>query len=268
MFDNRTAFDKIGLSALQRRLDLARGLGRNHFGLEIEGRKIGYCYVRKNGCSSFKRMFLECSAHRADLRDDERPIDFMRRYHRLTSAELAACDNLIFVFRDPVQRMLSMFRNKFIAGSGAEDIRRSYEKTTGKPVETATFRDFITDYLSRDFALLDRHVLPQRTHLQRALYTDVLPVSDLYQGMSRVLGAEMAAKYFLRPANSTFQVPLLEMPGAADMPVGALVRHFEQEGSMPDDASLLPSKLARRLRALYAMDYGIIGAMKETARSA
>ncbi|NDW01864.1 sulfotransferase family 2 domain-containing protein [Salipiger sp. PrR002] len=253
---------------LQRRLDVARGIGRNHFGLEIAGRKIGYCYVRKNGCSSFKKMFLECSPHRAELQAEERPIDFMRRHHRLKSADLRGCDHLIFVYRDPVQRTLSMFRNKFIARSGAEDIHQSFERTIGKPVERATFRDFVTGYLSRDFSTLDRHVLPQRTHLQRALYTDVLPVSEIYAGMCRILGPAVAARYFLRPANSTFHVPHREVSAAADRPIRDLVALHDQEGCMPDDASLLPDDLASQLRARYAMDYEIIAAMQDTARSA
>lgn len=268
MLDNRTAFDRIGLRAVQRRLDLARGIGRNHFGFELGGRRIGYCYVRKNGCSSFKRMFLERSPHRDQFQEGERPIDFMRRYHRLTLPELQGCDHLIFVYRDPVERMLSMFRNKFIARSGAEDIRRSYARITGQSVDDSSFRQFIDSYLTADIARLDPHVVPQRMHLQRAVYTDVLPMSGLHAGMRRILGKALADEYFLRPANSTFHVPLGEMPGAAEAPIGELAALYASEGLMPDNASLLPPDLERSLKSIYAMDYEIISATQGIERSA
>ncbi|QAX32124.1 sulfotransferase family 2 domain-containing protein [Leisingera sp. NJS204] len=268
MFDNRTAMDKAGLGRLQQRFDAVRGIGRNHFGLEIGGRMIGYCYIRKNACSSFKKMFLECSPHRALKRPDQRPIDFIRQHHRLAPGALAACDHLIFAYRDPAERTLSMFRNKFIAQTGATDISASYTRIAGQPPEAATFRSFIEGYLGRRFSQLDRHVLPQRMHLQRVCYTDAIPVQNLHAGMCRVIGPELADQYFLQPVNRTSDVPLQPVSDAADRPVQELREIYARDGYMPDNASLLPAGVADRLRRLYAMDYDIIGAAGNAARPA
>lgn len=265
IFDNRTAIDKAGLGRLQRRFDAVRGIGRNHFGLEIGGRMIGYCYIRKNACSSFKKMFLDRSPQRALKRPDQRPIDFIREHHRLTPAALAACDRVVFAYRDPAERTLSMFRNKFIAQTGAADISASYARIAGQPPQDATFRSFTERYLGRRFARLDRHVLPQRLHLQRVCYTDAIPVQDLHAGMCRVIGQELADQYFLRPVNRTSDVPLRPVPDAAGRSVQELREIYARDGYMPDNASLLPAGVADRLRRLYAMDYDIIGAAGNAA---
>lgn len=265
MFDNRTALDRAGLGSLQQRLDALRDIGRNHFGLEIDGRMIGYCYIRKNACSSFKKMFLDCSPHRAQKHPDQRPIDFIRQYHRLAPGALAACDRVVFAYRDPAERTLSMFRNKFIAQTGATDISASYTRMTGQPPQEATFRSFTQAYLGHRFSRLDRHVLPQRMHLQRVRYTDAIPVQDLHAGMCRVIGPELADRYFLRPVNRTSDVPLRPMPDAADRPVRELREIYAREGCMPDNASLLPASVAARLRKRYAMDHEIIRTVSNAA---
>lgn len=269
MFDNRTAIDKAGLGRLQQGFDALRGIGRNHFGLEIGGQMIGYCYIRKNACSSFKKMFLDCSPHRALKPPDQRPIDFVRQYHRLSPAALADCDRVVFAYRDPAERMLSMFRNKFIAQTGATDISASYTRITGQPPQEASFCSFTGSYLGKNrFARLDRHVLPQRLHLQRVRYTDAIAVQDLHAGMCRVIGQALADQYFLRPVNRTSDVPLRPVPDAASRPVQELREIYARDGYMPDNASLLPARVADRLRRLYAMDYAIIGAVGHAARPA
>ncbi|SDF17956.1 sulfotransferase family 2 domain-containing protein [Limimaricola pyoseonensis] len=259
MLDNRTLLDKTGLAGLQRGIDRARGVGRNHFMIEIAGRRLGYCYIRKNACSSFKRMFLDLAPPDLPRRPDERPIDFMRRHFRMTPEDFERCDHLVLVHREPLARLLSMFRNKFVAETGAQDITRSFERLEGRPAAQASFRDFATRYLARDFARIDRHVLPQRLHLARAVYTDVIPISDLHDRMAAILGPDLAARYFARPVNRSSHVPLVAMPGAAERPVAELRRLYAETGTMPDDDSLLPPDLRARLLARYAMDRDLAG---------
>lgn len=265
MFDNRTAMDKAGLSFVQRQVDAVRGFGRNHFGLQIGDQKIGYCYIRKNACSSFKRMFLERSPHRDQKQPAQRRIDFIRTYHCLGPQDCTDCDRLIFVYRDPIERILSMFRNKFIAQSGANDISVSYARIAGEAPQDASFRSFMRRYLGRGFARLDRHVLPQRMHLQRVLYTDAIPVQGLHAGMCQVIGQDLADRYFLRPVNRTSDVPLRPVPEAADLTVTALRRLYVDNGVMPDNASFLPADLEAQLRRFYAMDYSIIQQLSPVA---
>jgi hypothetical protein len=258
MFDNRTPIVRAGMPGLQKRLDDLRGLGRNHFCLQVGDLKLGYCYIRKNACSSFKKMFLDLSPPENARRPDERPIDFMRRYHRMSEQDLGQCDHLIFVYRDPKKRVLSMFRNKFIACTGAEDIHRHYERSENRKPEDTSFRDFVQSYLHKSFKTLDRHVLPQKMHLRRAVYTDVIPMETLHAHMTGVLGADLADKYFRRPVNRTSDIPLRPLPDAAERPIKEIRQIFLDQNFMPDDASLLPADLDALLTARYDMDYDII----------
>ncbi|KJZ18500.1 sulfotransferase family 2 domain-containing protein [Loktanella sp. S4079] len=262
MFDNRTLINKVGLAPLQTKWDRLRGQGRNHFALRVNDRLLGYCYIRKNACSSFKRMFLDLSPAQADRRPDERPIDFMRRHHVMHEADFDQCDHLIVVYRDPVERIMSMFRNKFIAVNGAEDIHRNFVALEGREPVNASFRYFVERYLQRDFKRLDRHVQPQSVHLRRAVYTDVIPVKGLYDHMINVVGPELAGQYFKRPVNRTSDVKLVDFPGAADMPIRDIRQEYAVHGHMPDDASLLSLSLRQTLEQRYAVDYAMIADFK------
>jgi len=262
VLDNRTIATKTGLFGLQRRLDDLRGQGRNHFHVTVQGKRLGYCYIRKNACSSFKKMFLDFSPAENQRIPNERPIDFMRRHHRMTDQDFGRCDHMILIYRDPVRRVMSMFRNKFIAQNGAIDIQRSFEKLEGCSAEQKSFRYFVESYLQRDFKQLDRHVLPQSVHLRPTVYTDVFPVEKLHEGMTQVLGADLADKYFQRPVNSTSDVQLSDLEGAADMPIADIRRIYAQEGYMPTTDSLLTADLKAKLIARYASDYDVIDRVK------
>jgi hypothetical protein len=261
MFDNRTPIVKIGLPGLQKRLDDFRGLGRNHFHLRVGHQRIGYCYIRKNACSSFKKMFLDLAPAEYDRKSDERPIDFMRRHYRMEEKDFARCDHLVFVYRDPITRVMSMFRNKFVAGTGAVDIIRNFETLENRKSDDASFRDFVEGYLQKDFQKLDRHVLPQKLHLRRALYTDVIMIDDLHEHIDRILGTQIADTYFRRPVNRTSDIPLQPVAGASEMPLRQVRKIFAEQGYMPDDESFLPPDIKAQLVSRYAMDYEIIQRM-------
>lgn len=256
--DNRTWLNRTGLSPVQKRLDDLRGIGRNHFMLRVGDVTLGYCYLRKNACSSFKQMFLDLSPA-ADTRDpDARPIDFMRAHHRMEEADLARCDHMVIVYRDPVQRFMSMFRNKFIAMKGATDILDNFAHLEGQSPDGASFRQVVMGYLQHDFALLDRHLQPQAIHLRRAIYTDVVAIGALHARMTVILGPHIADRYFMRPVNRSSDIALRPVQGAADLPVSAL-RHLHQDkGYSPDDDSFLTADLRRALHDRYATDYRMI----------
>ena len=266
MFDNRTLINKVGLSGLQKRLDDYRGQGRQHFAINVGDQRLGYCYIRKNACSSFKRMFLDLAPAKYERRADERPIDFMRRHHLMTESDLAQCDRLVLVYRDPVQRIMSMFRNKFIAVNGAVDIHRNFERLEERRADEITFRYFVERYLQRDFHQVDRHVQPQSVHMRRAVYTDVIPVKKLHEGMTEVLGPEIADRYFQRPVNRTSDIELRHVAGASELPLAHVRQVFEEQGFMPDNESFLPADLKGRLKARYASDYGMIERFRKSSK--
>ena len=258
MFDNRTLINRVGMPGLQKRLDDYRGQGRNHFSLRVGDRLIGYCYIRKNACSSFKRMFLDLSPSENERKSGERPIDFMRRHHVMSDRDFEKCDRIVFVYRDPVERIMSMFRNKFIAVKGAEDIQRNFERLEKQSADDVTFRNFVESYLQRDFGKLDRHIQPQSVHLRRAVYSDVIHVEHLYDRMKDVVGSEVADKYFQRPVNRTSDIELRNVTNASDIPIRQIRQIFSEDGYMPDNDSFLPSDLRASLNARYATDYAMI----------
>lgn len=266
MIDNRTLITKAGFLRIQKKIDDLRGLGRNHFALDVGGKRMGYCYVRKNACSSFKKMFLDKSPHRADHHPDERPIDFMRQHHRMNDKEFADCDHIIFVYRDPIKRTLSMFRNKFIACTGATDIHANFMQLEGFDPAHVSFRYFVEHYMQRRFSQLDRHVLPQSVHLRRAIYTDFIDIPDLYPRMCDILGKDIGDTYFQRPVNQTSHVQHIQLDEAAEMPIGDLRQLFADTGSMPDDASFLEPDLRDKIKARYFADYDVIDRAKQASR--
>jgi hypothetical protein len=177
----------------------------------------------------------------------------------------ADCDHIIFVYRDPIQRTLSMFRNKFIACTGARDIHANFAKLEGVDPADVSFRYFVERYLLRNFARLDRHVLPQSVHLRRTVYTDFIDVPDLHTRMCDILGKDLGDAYFQRPVNQTSHVRHVALNGAADMPIHDLRQIYADTDTMPDDTSFLVPDLRDKIKARYFADYDIINRAKRTA---
>jgi len=71
-----------------------------------------------------------------------RPIDFMIEHHLMRSSDAAKCDRIVFVYRDPVKRLVSLFKNKFIMKDGHEDLFRRYESMWRR--STGIWNGFVT----------------------------------------------------------------------------------------------------------------------------
>lgn len=175
------------MTALDNRLRLQRG--DFHFTLPIGDKRIAYAYIRKNGCSAFKKAVGLPDAHVGQLVDNFR----WRPWHRR--------DATVFVWRDPVERLVSLYRNKVLDGTGADDIIRSYRSTMGE--EPSTFERFV------EFAIQfkDPHCIPQHKHLKPIRYTHAIPLGRLHEHMVRIVGEE-AAKPFKRRVNASKPSPV------------------------------------------------------------
>lgn len=86
MLDNRLVFQR----------------GDYHLRLPIGGKRIVYAYIRKNACSAFKAAVGMPEAHVGQLVDAFRWRPWQPR------------DAAIFVYRDPVERLVSLYRNKVL----------------------------------------------------------------------------------------------------------------------------------------------------------
>lgn len=257
-YDNRTVLDRSGLGLGQRVLDRVQQHGDLHLVCRVGDVKLGYCYIRKNACSSFKRLFLDMGDQTYDPTLWPRKIDYMITNQMMRSRDAADCDRIVFVYRDPVARTVSLFKNKFIMRDGHEDLFQGYEALAGEPPEETTFRHFVENYLRPDFRALDLHVLPQSWHLKRFHYSDAIPMENLHAHMTDVIGAELADKYFKRPVNATHQHHGTVVPGAADTQARDLARTYAEDGGMPADESFLEDDLIARIRQLYADDIRMI----------
>lgn len=256
-FDNRTILDRNGFGAGQKMIDRLSQHGDVHFICDVGKIRLGYCYIRKNACSSFKRMFLDMCKAEFDPASGDRRIDFMIRHQMMRSADAARCDRIVFVYRDPVERIVSLFKNKFIMRDGYEDLFQSYAASVGEDPNRASFRRFVQEYLRRDLRGLDPHVLPQAYHLKRFRYTDAIPIQDLHQRMAAILGEELAGTYFKRPVNATSSAKI-ELHGAMDTPAEVLAERFSAQNTMPRDEDLLDQNLKASLREIYAADAAMI----------
>ena len=122
-----------------------------HFAFEANKKKIVYCYIRKNASSSFKRLMISRSPYKNKRKDFQSSLKFLSQFYAAKTQQFEKFDHSIFVVRDPVDRILSVFKNKFVKKTGNIDIFESYARVTGKNPETATFSGFMTDYIGRSF---------------------------------------------------------------------------------------------------------------------
>ena len=164
--------------------------GQLHLNLRLGGKRICYAYIRKNGCSSFKAAL--------GYAPDTRISEIARRhrtqwYHRH--------DATIFVWRDPVERMVSLYRNKILDGHGAEDLVARYLAVMGEAPST------LTRFL--EFASLggDPHCLPQVDHLRPIVYTHAIPLYGLHDAMLHLVGST-AARAFRHRFNQSRPTPV------------------------------------------------------------
>lgn len=179
-----------------------------HFQFRVRGRRIVYCRIRKNGCSSFQNFILGTSPHRSDP-ERASGFRFLRQHHAVPSqSAIESADCRILVYRDPVERMRSLYLNKFVQKKDAVDILRSYRAVTGRDPASARFEDFVFDYASRlGEVRLDPHVWPQSWHVTNVLYDEVFALSDLHTEMARLIGPRRADRFFLHRLNPSKAAP-------------------------------------------------------------
>lgn len=166
--------------------------------------------------------------------------------------DFVKADRTIFVHRDPIERIVSLYKNKFVQGRNAVDIHRDYEELIGEPASEATFEAFVLRYLP---AARDPHVRSQRSHLYPSVYTDAIPIESLSDALRDILPSEIVALYFARPVNVSGD-RTYDDPTAPEVGAHELRAELEQAGLYPSKESLVPygGLLHRSLLAQYADD--------------
>lgn len=148
-----------------------------------------------------QKFIIETSPYRST--DSGGGFAFLRRHHAIRSKKaLRSADHRIVIVRDPLERLRSLFVNKFVQRRAFADIFYSYKAITGLDPYEATFRDFVFKYVSRlgDIAL-DPHVWPQYWHLCNIVYDRVFSLSAMSESMREIIGPELAAQFFQSKVN-------------------------------------------------------------------
>lgn len=181
---------------------------QSHFKFAVNDKRFVYCRIRKNGCSAIQQFIVKTSPHRESDRGGG--FAFLRRHHAVRSKKaLISADHRILVFRDPVDRIRSLFVNKFIQRRAFADIFKSFKAVTGMDPETVTFPDFVLNYVSRLGEVpLDPHVWPQHWHLCNIVYDLVFPLCDMSEKMAEIVGPELAKQYFQEKVNPSPEIEL------------------------------------------------------------
>lgn len=223
-----------------------------------------YTYIRKNASTSFKLLFqaLYPGACPGELPS----IGCMAQYAQVKGLEPDEIDQRfatkLFVYRDPIERVFSVYKNKLIQRDGAEDLLKRLEKVVGRDPALLTFDEFVHEYVvlleTERWEEVDGHLYPQVWHLLPITYNKVIRMGNVYQEMRELLPEELCEKVFKEPSNSTTKgsVPL---PWAdPDCPAIYFRKKYAEGKALPTLKQLLTPATEARLREVYAEDYQMI----------
>ena len=239
----------------------ARKVNVPTFWLNVDGVDFSYTYIRKNACTSFKRLFKSYSSF--DFSVCESDLKAMARFHLLKNkADIQKCSNRIFVYRDPVDRVVSVYKNKFIQRSGATDILKDYYDKTGLDPDECTFEVFIKEYVSliKKGVAIDAHLLPQVWHLYPLEYS-AIQLSEIERDISLLLGESVASKFFSKPVNSSSNVSSYdndEVHRCASIELNSV---FKENSIMPSFESYKRAGFKDFIFDIYEEDYLMIESM-------
>lgn len=164
--------------------------GRLHLSFRLGDKRILYAYIRKNGCSAFKTALGF---------DPSTSISIIKWKHR--RLWFRDHDATIFVWRDPVERLVSLYRDKIMERRNADEIIDSYRRTMGE--DPSSFEKFA------QFSTLnaDPHCWSQASHLKPIAYTHAIPLTRLYPAMAAIVGPD-AAEPFRQRTNASHAIPV------------------------------------------------------------
>ena len=232
---------------------------RNHFRIDV-GRSVGYCYIRKNACSAFKKLVVDTSRAPGSARSNVKPRDrlrYMTEHHRLSRRDLKGMERVILVLRDPIDRVVSGYLNQFVLrlDRRAESMHPVVESAVGKRAGDVTFRDFVERYLGETSTRLwNKHFVPQIDHVYPMRYSDVVWQGDLEADMGFVIGRSLARTYFGRQKNAVRHSDVGATTRASNLSAHRLLRRYQDDGDLPRKDAFLPDELRACLGDLYADD--------------
>ncbi|MFI2817182.1 sulfotransferase family 2 domain-containing protein [Vreelandella piezotolerans] len=231
---------------------------------EGEGFSFLYSYIRKNASTSFKLLFKHLHP---DLCHGEVPsISCMAKHVQVESSDPDKIDSLyatkIFVYRDPVERVFSVYKNKLIQKDGAVDILGKLEQVIGRDPALLTFDEFVNEYVAllqgERWQDVDGHLYPQTWHLLPITYTKAIHINNVYQEMQGILPKNLCNSVFKEPSNSTTKGSVALSFADSDCPAIYFRKKYLRDRALPALNQVLTPATEVLLREIYADDYQMI----------
>lgn len=184
--------------------------------------KFLYCYVPKVACSNWKRVVMVLEGISDDfVKDHPHGLKYLSDY---SNAEIEKRLRTYFKFafvRNPLERLLSAYRNKF---GEIEDVMRSYgvkiKKTYGSYVEEeyegkipgddVSFEEFIRYLIdTKSVEYMNEHWAPMHTLCQPCLvnYDFIGSYDNLFEDSEAILQAVSAPQSLHFPTRQSFYSP-------------------------------------------------------------
>ena len=234
------------------------------FVFQRDGVSFFYTYIRKNASTSFKKLFqlmhpglcpgktpsLACMAKHAQIKD-------------LSPNEIdQSFEKKVFIYRDPIDRVFSVYKNKLIQQDGAEDLLGKLKAATGRDPGLMTFGDFVNEYVAlletERWKEVDGHLYPQTWHLLPITYNMVIPMERVHEEMSEILPQDLCDQAFGKPSNSTNEGSNFLESCDVDTPAVYLQKKYIQFKSLPKLGQLITPDIEARLKEIYSEDFDII----------
>lgn len=216
--------------------------------------RIAYTYIPKNACTSFKRTFGQAQGW---LDDDASSTHDMKATWWLSGlARYRAADDRIVVVRDPWDRLLSGYQNRFLMRDddvAAHAMSGGLAGAIGEDAVPAdvTFEQFL-EYLARTpDRKLNEHWRPQANFLVGS-YTRVIRFDHLAEDTEFLAARGLPLQSARGHGTSAMRKDL--GPGWGSRPARRLRRLRRQDGVLPSRESMYDEQLTALVAERYAED--------------
>lgn len=175
-----------------------------HFRYQDEEVDFSWTLIRKNANSAFIQFLNESTGLKQ--RPGSPRWELASKYFAASPDHAARSLNTVLVLRDPLDRLKSLFLNKFVdlpaVGRHPGDIGRDACRVTGFDLPDITWEVFVRDYALTPEAR-DPHVKKQALHLGPLNYNRVVMLESLSELMIELLGQRIGSRYFASKVNPT-----------------------------------------------------------------
>lgn len=240
----------------------------HHFQLNVNGINFVYTYIRKNGCTAFKNLFISQSPMKDKVKECRNILDFMIKYHKIRDAkDINSVPNKIAIIRDPRDRVISAYTNRIIQDfERGSDILESVSQNLSIPLESLTFRTFVNQYLTiSDTSKIDCHLWSQKEHLAAIDYNHLWLLNNLYDNATDFFGKNIADSFFLNKVNATSGKQKYD-EDSADVPLHELYDRYVKDKKLPSKSALLDNELNQIVEATYAEDLQLYYKLKSMSK--